>query len=50
MLTEKEIDEQFEELHKYLRWLIAAGFYETWDVLMEVLRTDHYYIFRREIK
>jgi len=50
MITEKEIDERFDELGKYLRWLIAVGFFETWEILMEVLRTDSYYIFRREIK
>lgn len=50
MLTKEEIDERFDELGKYLRWLIATGLYETWEVLMEVLRTDSYYIFRREIK
>ncbi|KKM07071.1 hypothetical protein LCGC14_1737650 [marine sediment metagenome] len=50
MLTEKEIDNQFNELDKYLRWLGNAGLYETWDILMTAVRTDHYYIFRREIK
>lgn len=50
MLTKKEIDDQFDKLHKYFRWLIATGLYETWDILSEVLRTDHYYIFQREIK
>ena len=50
MLTEKEIDDQFERIQKYLRWLGNVGLYETWDILMIVMRTDHYYIFRREIK
>lgn len=50
MLTKEEIDERFDKLGKYLRWLIAIGFFETWDILMEVLRTDPYYICRREIK
>jgi len=50
MLTEEQIDDQFDELGKYLRWLIDAGLWDTWEIMMEVLRTDHSYIVRREIK
>ncbi len=50
MPTEKQIDEQFDELHKYFRWLINAGLWDTWDVMIIVLRTDPPYIVRRKIK
>lgn len=29
MPTEKQIDDQFSDLDKYLRWLINAGLWET---------------------
>lgn len=50
MPTEKEINDQFSSLDKYLRWLINAGLWDTWDVMMIVLRTDPLYIVRRKIK
>lgn len=50
MLTEKQIDDQFSDLDKYLRWLINTGLWDTWDIMMIVLRADHHYILRRKIK
>ena len=50
MLTEKQIDDQFDELHKYFRWLINAGLFDTWEILIEALRIDPNYIVRRKIK
>lgn len=50
MLTEKQIDDQFSSLDKYLHWLINVGLWDTWDIMMIVLRADPLYIFRREIK
>lgn len=49
-LTEKQVDEQFDKLHKYFRWLICAGLWETWEVLIAAMRADPKYIIRREIK
>lgn len=50
MPTKKQIDDHFDELHKYFRWLIRIGYYETWEVLSAALRIDHDYILRRKIK
>ncbi len=50
ILTEKQIDDQFDELHKYFRWLIHVGLWETWEILSATMRVDPKYIIRREIK